>query len=100
MLKKISKKILIIIIFYIIFVLVAPDLAIKMDKKLSININSKIINIKDKLVFAFSWEENFKKSLDNMAEKADSKTKKITDKLENPTPNLEKKQKEKINYWK
>jgi hypothetical protein len=44
-------------------VLVAPDLAFKMDEKLKININHKIINIKDKLVFAFSGEENFKKSL-------------------------------------
>ncbi len=99
MLKKILTRILVISIFYIFFVLIAPDLAIKMDKKLKININTKIINIKDKLVFAFSWEENFKNSLNTVAEKLDSKTEKVTDKLDNPTPNLEEKLKKEQNLW-
>jgi ribosome-associated translation inhibitor RaiA len=97
MIKKILTRILIISIFYIVFVLFAPDIAFKMDEKLKININHKIINIKDKLIFAFSNEDNLKKSLDSVADNLDSKTKKVTEKLDNPAPNITKKLKKEQN---
>ena len=100
MIKKIILKIFLLFIIYIIFVILASDLAIKMDKKFNINLNHKILEIKDKLIFAFSSQENFKKTLQNTADSIDKKTEKIKDKLENPTPNLEKRLKKEQNLWK
>ncbi len=91
MIKKFLIKIFVIFFIYIIFVFLASDLALKMDKKLWININKKILEIKDKIIFVFSSEENFKKSLENTANSIDKKTEKISEKLDNPTPNTKNK---------